>query len=429
MNRREKLELFGVRRAGSGVKFPNARCSALMVRRLRSTPDVGLRTPHARPQGAGFSLIEILVVMGIIAFLTAAIVVILPRVANAAKIAATRATIKKVDELLNDRINGFRRWIQTQDQLASASIPSYVDPGLVQQLGGVVSGLPAAKLVAVKQLFKAKFPQSYAELSPSPSPSAGHKISTESAACLYIILTQLAVFDTEPPSAADLKGLEVADTDGDGLLEIVDAWGQPLRFYRWPTRLVRPNSESASATGFVETSPSPLTLLMSGAAGRAPLLAWGSGKTYSLGATVLPVTPAQTSPFSFVYKCVAATSPSQSGSTTPTWPTVVGATVLDQNITWQAVQDPLSVDPDDPQGIIPAGVVSETQTSGSFVFETPNTWNTTLIVSCGPDGTLGLFESPDLSNFGNLAQPQPDPSDPTGFLRSAMYDNLTNHQQ
>ena len=72
------------------------------------TPDAGRRTPHIK---RGFSLIEILVVMGIIAFLTAAIVVIMPRVANAAKIAATRATIKKADEVLNDRINGFRRWI------------------------------------------------------------------------------------------------------------------------------------------------------------------------------------------------------------------------------------------------------------------------------------------------------------------------------
>jgi prepilin-type N-terminal cleavage/methylation domain-containing protein len=376
----------------------------------------------------GFSLVEVLVVMGIIAFLTAAIVVVLPRVANASKVAATRATIKKVDELLNDRINGFRRYIQTQDQQAGTGIPSYVDLGLVQQLGGLPA-LPAAKLVGMKQLFRAKFPQSYAELNPPPSPSAGHKTSTESAACLYIILTQMAIFDTEPPSATDLRGLEVADTDGDGLLEIVDAWGQPLRFYRWPTRLIRPNPETASVTGFVESNPSPLTLFMGAAAARAPLAVWGSGKTYSLGANVLPGPPPQTSPFSFIYKCAAATSPYQSGSTQPTWPVVAGATVADQNLTWQAVQDPLSVDPDDPQGIIPTGVVSETPTASSVIIETPNTWNMTLIVSCGPDGLLGLFESPDLSDFGNLAQPQPDPSDPTGFLRSAMYDNLTNHEQ
>ena len=64
------------------------------------------------PQAPRFSLLEVLIVMGLIAFLTAAIVVIMPRLGNASKVAATQATIKKVDELLNDRINGFIRWIQ-----------------------------------------------------------------------------------------------------------------------------------------------------------------------------------------------------------------------------------------------------------------------------------------------------------------------------
>lgn len=35
-------------------------------------------------------------------------------------------------------------------------------------------------------------------------------------------------------SRDDFTDREVQDTDGDGLLEFVDAWGQPLQFYRWP---------------------------------------------------------------------------------------------------------------------------------------------------------------------------------------------------
>ena len=31
-----------------------------------------------------------------------------------------------------------------------------------------------------------------------------------------------------------LHGKEVQDTDGDGLPEFVDAWGEPLQFFRWP---------------------------------------------------------------------------------------------------------------------------------------------------------------------------------------------------
>ena len=32
----------------------------------------------------------------------------------------------------------------------------------------------------------------------------------------------------------DFTDREVQDTDNDGLPEFVDAWGQPLQFFRWP---------------------------------------------------------------------------------------------------------------------------------------------------------------------------------------------------
>jgi prepilin-type N-terminal cleavage/methylation domain-containing protein len=211
--------------------------------------------PHAR----GFSLIEVLVVIGLIAFLTAAIVVIMPRVGNAAKVSATQATMKKVDELLNDRINGFVRWIQTQNTQAGNNPPAYVtnagygttqyqqNPALYQILGA-------------KYFFRKYFPQTFAEMTPAPTYNASvHKPVTESAACLYLILTQAGVFDTDPLQAADLRGLELADTDGDGLMEIVDAWGQPLRYYRWPTRLFRPATSSGSVgtPGWNNLEPGP----------------------------------------------------------------------------------------------------------------------------------------------------------------------------
>jgi len=59
-----------------------------------------------------------------------------------------------------------------------------------------------------------------------------------------------------------------------------------------------------------------------------------------------------------------------------------------------------------------------------------------LVVSCGTDGQLGLYEPYDVANFGNLAQPQLCPlntsgqlTDPSGFNRDPMTDNITNHQQ
>ncbi len=401
----------------------------------------------------GFSLIEILVVIGLIAFLTAAIVAVVPRVTHAARVAATRATIKKVDEMLNDRINGFRRWINKQNQLAGNSTtnpPSYVTNSPYASMFG--ANPVQTKALAIKYAFKTYFPQLFSEFSTPVQPGATHTQVTESSESLYLFLTTGPLFDTEPPSAADLRAIETADTDNDGLLEIVDAWGHPLRFYRWPTRLVRPNGYPGTSagpppvppTGFEDQFPlSPATILMGGAAPRNQLQSWQKNTVYPLGATVLPTvtnTTQQVTPFSLMYRCVGTTGSGETSGTEPTWPAIVGSTIVDANsgtssVTWQALLDPLSVDPDDPIGLITTGLVSEP-------YETPNTWNTPLIVSTATDldngdpkqtgFMFGLYEPYDTANHGNLAQPQPPQmgaKDPTNYWRDALYTLITNHQQ
>jgi prepilin-type N-terminal cleavage/methylation domain-containing protein len=458
-------------------------------------------TPSAALRLRGFSLIEILVVLGIIAFLTAAIVVVLPRVSNASKIAATRATIKKVDEMLNDRINGFQRWIQTQDSLAAGGTPSYVDSDSQLMAHG---NLALAKLIAMKKRFRQNFPQTYAEL-PLPywqpntqynvgslihvlSPSSANFIltfrctqttaagksggsaptwptvpaspgpqvtdnnltwqlipfntggpnqwtgrMTESAACLYFALTRGGIFDTEPPAGSDLKGIELADTDGDqnnpgdGLLEIVDAWGHPIRFYRWPTRLIR-----------TSMSPTATQTLTSGA--------------YSL--LLQPVYP-PTSPVPGLWANALVSSlvmPSV-GSSPPSTTSAELST---------SIYKDLAKDPDDPLGLIQSallqtsppfqaadfeGMPSLSPTNQLQYLHTPDTYWTTLIVSMGTDEQLGLYEPCDTPNqpylappssipssstgtsHGYLAQPKVDVpiTDPTGL--NAILDNITNHQQ
>jgi prepilin-type N-terminal cleavage/methylation domain-containing protein len=411
---------------------------------------------------AGFSLIEMLVVIGLIAFLTAAIVAVIPRVGNAAKVASTRATIKKVDELLNDRINGFRRWIQKQDQLASGGAPSYVTNSPFS--GSFASNPVQTRALAVKYAFRLYFPQVFSEFQTPISAPATHKPITESSECLYQFLTKGPLFDTEPPSGSDLKAIEIADTDNDGLPEIVDGWGQPLRFYRWPTRLVRPattatgltlptsSSTPGSASGstpgpldeIIQPSGTtllipltPLMIAMGGATPRSSVQPWKSG-SYSLGQQVVvpSITPTPPPSFSFVFQCTAggatgATTPS--GFTTGPPAPAVGNSVTDGAVTWQILQDPLSIDPDDPYGVA-APLIGETNSGSTAIFPlTPNTWSVPLIVSCGTDGQLGLFEPNDTANFGSLAQPMPPPygtTDATGqFWRDAMTDNITNHQQ
>lgn len=63
---------------------------------------------------------------------------------------------------------------------------------------------------------------------------ANHTHKTARSEMLYAILVE----GMGPLGSAfapdDFTSREVADTDGDGLPEFIDAWGEPLQFFRWP---------------------------------------------------------------------------------------------------------------------------------------------------------------------------------------------------
>jgi type II secretory pathway pseudopilin PulG len=71
----------------------------------------------------------------------------------------------------------------------------------------------------------------------------GHDTNTESIACLLMSLSV-----TRGRAKLDLANLAgfVADTDGDGVQELVDKWGNPLHFQRWwgPNPLMPPGASA-----------------------------------------------------------------------------------------------------------------------------------------------------------------------------------------
>ncbi len=71
-----------------------------------------------------------------------------------------------------------------------------------------------------------------------------HTHITARSEMLYAVLIESAGPLGTSFNADDFNENEVADTDGDGLLEFVDAWGNPLQFHRWPVYYV---SDYASA--------------------------------------------------------------------------------------------------------------------------------------------------------------------------------------
>lgn len=63
---------------------------------------------------------------------------------------------------------------------------------------------------------------------------ANHTHVTARSEMLYAILIEGAGPLGSAFEPDDFTDREVADTDGDGLMEFVDPWGRPLQFYRWP---------------------------------------------------------------------------------------------------------------------------------------------------------------------------------------------------
>ena len=341
----------------------------------------------------GFTLIELLVAVGIIAFLGSMTLLVIGDSTNQAREAATAATILKIDRLLAARVESFNRAL-SGNRLETLANQIQIDTKIVfglptplatnQSRRTFLLNQDAARRIAKKLEFKEAFPQRFLDLPldvqdsslvgtvASPNPNgildiidrmaadptlqaafniSLHQPETESSELLYYMLTRLDVYGTPPVGADQFTAAEVQDTDGDGLPEFIDAWGNPLRFYRWPTRLMDPfYLEPAAGSDPWIRAISPAERAYSSA-----LVNGLPPSTYSLG---------------------------------------------------PEIRDPLTIDPDDSIGTIFADWITYNPDINPNVpaawdirpfyneglFHTPDVYHTPLIVSMGRDEVLGLFE-------------------------------------
>jgi len=293
----------------------------------------------------GFTMVELLVVIGLILFLMSISIVALNSALGLARQRATQATILKVHGLMQQRVDAFNRAMDRTN----------LEPNIakiVKDLGVTTRRSQDEKvyqILARKQVFQTRFPQNFSEhnVTLSQPYAAKHRRDTESAALLYWLLTSSEVFGIAPVDESEFSSNEVRDTDGDGLLEFVDGWGRPLRFYRWPTQLFRPGTSSSPA-GVNGTS-----------------------------------TPIQLAPINRIYAQVI-------------WQGLPAITATGNGL------DPLNHDPDDPTGQlmrfvnnVPANQTVAAMTMLQNRFHTPDTYHAFLIMSVGPDGVSGLLEPCD----------------------------------
>jgi prepilin-type N-terminal cleavage/methylation domain-containing protein len=324
---------------------------------------------------AGFTLLELMVVMMLMGLMATMLIMAVRGFIGTAREKATQATILKLHGLLSDRTKSFDRWIEEFDKRAgNGRLPDYVDQRRnvatsdLRRAGwssGPVGPLfiERAKMIARKRLFAEKFPQQFADSPGLSSPGGTHVSVTESAECLFYAIVNSELYGAEGVEEDAFNADEVQDTDGDGLREFVDNWGRPLRFYRWPTRLIRP-ATTLAATGTAKNLPGALNPI-----------------AVSLG-TVPVIT------------LLGALPPGGAGAT---------------------VSSPIAQDPNDVLGELnsvsptifefDSSITPLYQNNTLMFFHTANTYHLPLIMSAGPDGVLGLYEPNNTANFGILAQP------------------------
>lgn len=356
----------------------------------RYTRQASFRFNESRRSG-GFTLIELIIVVGIIGILMSALGVTISNMLESAKSARTLSTLQKVEGLINERRKGMER---------SFTRPSFQT--LVKRKAAVMAmrfpGL-SEKAVATllkKDLSRLYFPQTFSEymlsaqylrevmnqnidfdnsgipdtLEESGFIASKHDLTTESAEMLFVVLTKLEAFGAQTAGEDSFTTDEVRDTDGDGLPEIVDGWGNPLRFYRWPTGVLKP-------FGIVGKDLQP---------GRALFDDDGDGADdNSVGEYATPDTDDS------IIEPEARTFASFLMSGLPRAPQVQGQ------------YDTLNEDPDDPYGLllaemkrlsvtIPPLVTTTDYLQFENLYHTFDTFHKPLVVSAGPDGFLGLQE-------------------------------------
>lgn len=332
----------------------------------------------------GFTLVEILVVVSVILLLMTISVGALRNAIGAARQRQTEATILKLNGLMQQRMDAFYRALertnlqQATDKMRRDWYNTY----------NMIPPDKAIEVMTKKNIFKQRFPQNFLEKNISSSatlpPPAPHNPNTQSAALLYWILTKSEVYGVGPVDESEFTSSEVRDTDGDGLLEFVDGWGKPLRYYRWPSHLFRPGDGGSNPPGISSSgvlSPPDRTYVS---------VLW---------------------------------------SGLPAIPTVPGEL------------DPLARDPDDPTGqlwqfINSPGAPSGVATAIQNFYGTPATYHAFLIVSAGPDGILGLLEP---SNETTVDVSTPVAGVPQGRLAALqnwtaiglnpINDNITNRKR
>ena len=323
----------------------------------------------------GFTLVELLMVISLIAFLITISFAAFGNSLISSKEKATAATLLKIDTILRQRREAFDR-MNFKD--SASRLVGNTGPTATPYLP--IPDIQTAESLVRKQRMQVAFPQRVEERSlfngidyKAYFTGLNPRADYESSALLYLSITQGETFgaptvDDDAFNTREVSSVTATITGNQTQINyFVDAWGQPLRFYRTPTSLIRPAAQATVPNTITEPLP-PIDRTF------ARLL---MGNLQS----VSPYTPND---------------------------------------------DPLSRDADDPskrvliyfQALFLAGQLDTFRATSKLYFH-ESTFHSPLIMSIGPDRQNGLLEPNDLVGMNSLGLPSA-----TGTRD--LLDNLTN---
>ncbi len=337
-----------------------------------------------KQQRRGFTMVELLIVVAIIGLLMSIIGVAAMNSISGARVSATKSLMTKLQLQIQSRLEAVQRSdvYRSQKDFQGSVFLEGAAVDVAARRGGATraSLIPRVKTVLAHKVLERQYlPQTWFEAAyllaragRTAPPTGSINPLNESAEVLYFFLNDSSVVGYTPANQDLFGGNEVRDTDGNGFPEIVDGWGRPVRFYRWPTRLVR-------SAGFSAAAVTPAD--------------------FERARTLIPAIP------STLTQAPLLTNP---GSMTHDPDDVLN--VIKPGNGWLA------------NAAEAAAVEAGTGTfSGSpFPLHTLFTWHVPLVVSAGVDGDFGIFDPTDALHFGRLCE-----TIQTGTGPQALYDNIT----
>lgn len=223
-----------------------------------------------RHRRRAFTLVELLTVVVIISILATLGTVAYTAAMQMARESKTRGTIQKLDAAI---IPIFERYEERFERILRETL--YFDGSTWKNYTSGLSSDDEAllKIYMIRDLMRMEMPNNFTEVEYTNSLSGTndatkYQIPYQINSTNYIVarspvhqyylnakntaseeqaaeLLFLIIANLNPEALEGFSGTEIADTNGNGLMEFIDAWGRPIRFIRWAPALlnsdVQPN--------------------------------------------------------------------------------------------------------------------------------------------------------------------------------------------